>query len=239
MAYTAQQLISRAWYLSGIVGRSAQTPTGNQVTDGLFMLNALLDFKQIQTALIPYYTYKEDYETVIGQEKYFIANCAEIQSITFNVSTVRYAMQLVSPAKYFGGARVDDIQSLPFNWTFNRTLGGTDVYLYFEPQAAYQLKIYGKYFLTNVTLQTDLTTVYDTSYIEYLRYSLAEYMCSEYGITFNPQSQMKLKQMEESLRWVMPPDLSLKKLTVLSGSGASLTWAQINLGQGWTPGGGA
>ena len=46
MPYLAQTLITRSWYLSGIVARGAQTVTGDQITDGLMMLNALLDFKQ-------------------------------------------------------------------------------------------------------------------------------------------------------------------------------------------------
>ena len=35
MAYTAQQLITRSWFLSGIIARNLQVPTGDQIYDGL------------------------------------------------------------------------------------------------------------------------------------------------------------------------------------------------------------
>lgn len=234
MAYLAQQLVTRSWYLSGIVARNLQVPTGDQITDGLFLLNALLDFKQIETDLIPYFTYKTDIFCVAGQETYFIPNCAFIQSVTFNIGVVRYPMQYLTDTSYFGSSRVDNIQTLPFNWTYVRELGGGNLYLYFLPDSNYQLKIFGKFFLTDVSLTTDLTTVYDTSYIEYLRYALAGYMCSEYGISFNPDSQKILDSYRRKLMYLSPPDLSMQKASILT-QGAPLSWAQVNLGQGWTP----
>lgn len=236
MAYLARTLINRAWYLSGIVARNLQTVTGDQETDGLMLLNALLDFKQIETDLIPYYTYKEDFFTIPGQEKYFIPNCALIQSVTFDLQQVRYSMDYVTQRNYFGSARVENLQSLPFSWTYVRELNGGNLYMYFLPQNIYRLKIFGKFFLTDVTLETDLTTVYDTSFIEYLRYALAEYMCSEYGILFNPESNNKLKSMKRKLMYLTPPDLSGEKYSVLTGDGYNgWNWGDVNLGLGWRP----
>lgn len=234
MAYTARTLITRSWYLSGIVGRNLQTVTGDQITDGLMLLNALLDFKQIEVDLIPYYKYDQTYYTVANQEKYFIENCALIQSVTFNISNVRYAMDYTTTRSYFGSSRVDNISSLPFNWTFNRVLNGGDLYLYFLPEAVYQLKIYGKFFLTDVTLDTDLTTVYDTSYIEYLRYALADYMSNEYGIEFNPRAAKKLQSMQRKLMFMQPPDLSMIKSSILTDQ-AGINYGDVNLGRGWRP----
>ena len=234
MAYTAQQLITRAWYLSGIVARQAQTVSGDQITDGLFLLNSLLNWKQVETDLIPYWTYNTSMYTVPGQEAYFIPNCVEIQCVTFNIGVLRYPMDYSTNRVYFGSGRVDNISTLPFNWTFTRELGGGNLYLYFLPQDAYQLKIFGKFFLTNVVLTTDLTTVYDTSYIEYLRYALAEYMCSEWGIIFSPQSEKILRKIERELMYVSPPDLSMIKTSVLT-NGSGYNYGDINLGRGWRP----
>jgi len=234
MTYLAQTLVTKSWYLSGIVARNLQVPTGDQITDGLFLLNALLDFKQIETDLIPYFTYKTNIFCVSGQETYFIPNCALIQSVTFNIGVVRYPMQYLTDTSYFGSSRVDNIQTLPFNWTYVRELGGGNLYLYFLPDQAYQLKIFGKFFLTDVSLTTDLTTVYDTSYIEYLRYALAAYMCSEYGISFNPDSQKILDSYRRKLMYLSPPDLSMQKSSILT-QGAPLSWAQCNIGQGFQP----
>lgn len=328
MAYTAQTLITRSWYLSGIVARNLQVPTGDQITDGLMLLNALLDFKQIELDLIPYYTYVE-MPLVGGQEFYFLPNVADVELATFNIDVVRYPMDQTGRQAYFGSSRVDNIQTLPFNWNFNRGEGGGTLGLYFLPQANYPLKMMAKFFLNDVTLQTDLTNVfantstgfvstftvrnqgsgftsiptvtispppsgttatayatisngvltavnlvnagtgyltaptvtitggggsgavvtssissftflqsnnagYDTSYIEYLRYALAQYMCSEYGILFNPESEKILTSMKRKLMYMSPPDLHNHKLSVLT-EGTGINWGDVNIGRGWRP----
>lgn len=234
MAYTAQTLITRSWYLSGIVARNLQTVTGDQITDGLMLLNALLDWKSVDISLIPYWTYKTDVVTVPGQEAYFLENVLAIESVTFNIDVVRYPMDFVTRRNYFGSGRIDNINSLPFNWTFNRSLNGGTLYLYFLPEAVFPLKMMCKIALTNVILSTDLTTVYDGSYIEYLRYKLAQYMCSEYGILFNPESAKNLQQIERMLMDVEPPDLSMIKTSVLT-QGTGYNYGDINIGKGWRP----
>jgi hypothetical protein len=233
MSYTARQLVTRSWYLSGIVARRLQSVTGDQATDGLFLLNALLDWKSIQIDLIPYWTYYE-FPAVIGQEAYFIPNLFAVETLTFNVNTVRYSTGFVSRSNYFGSARVDDINSLPNVWYFNRSLGGGSIYLYFKPAGPYPIKIMGKFGLTNVDLDTDLTAIYDPSYLEYLRYALAQYMCSEYGIVMNPESKGILMALQRTLMDVSPPDLSVRKSSILTNI-PGLNWGDINLGVGWRP----
>ncbi len=333
MAYSAQTLITRAWYLSGIVARNLQVPTGDQITDGLFLLNAMLDFKQIETDLIPYWTYIE-MPLIGGQEYYFLPNVAAVESATFNIGVVRYPMDSTSRRTYFGTSRVDNIQTLPFNWNFNRGENGGTLSMYFLPQANYPLKLMVKLFLNEVALQTDMTSFgsafasgfvsninvinggsgytippsvtisapgspngvnatafasiqngivtsisitnpgtfysfpptvtisppqmigginatatavtssyqfvqsqnagYDTSYIEYLRYYLAKYMCSEYGIIFNPQSEKILRSLERTLMYVSPPDLHMTKTSILSEV-VGINYADVNIGMGWRP----
>lgn len=233
MSYTARHLISRAWYLSGIVARRLQSVTGDQATDGLFLLNALLDWKSIQIDLIPYWTYYE-FPAVIGQEQYFIPNLYAVETLTFNIGDVRYSTEFLTRSKYFGSGRVDNIDSLPFNWYFNRSLGGGSIYLYFKPQGQYPIKLMGKFGLQNVDLDTDLLAIYDPSYLEYLRYALAQYMCSEYGILMNPESLKILKAIERQLMDVSPPDLSIRKSSILT-KGSGINFGDVNIGKGWRP----
>ena len=246
--YTAQTLITRSWFLSGIVARNLQVVTGDQITDGLMMLNALLDFKQIETDLIPYYTYIE-MPLVPQQEYYFLPNIASIESATFNLSTVRYPMTPTHRRAYFGSSRVDNIFTLPFNWNFNRGQGGGTLSLYFIPDQSYQMKMMVKFFLNDVTLQTNMLAVpetlpytflqttnsgYDTSYLEYLRYALAQYMCSEYGILFNPESEKILTSMKRKLMYMSPPDLVNHKLSILT-EGTGINYGDVNIGHGFRP----
>jgi len=250
MPYTAQELITRSWYLSGIVARNLQMPTGDQINDGLQMLNDLLNFQQISVDLIPYYTYIE-MPLVAGQEYYFLPYIALIESATFNLDVVRYPMDSVSRRNYYGSARVDNISTLPFSWNFTRGEGGGTFACYFKPQSNYPLKMMVKFFLVDVSLDTDLTNVsqtvpytflqtanqgYDTSYIEYLRYSLARYMCSEYGILFNPESEKIFRSYERKLMYMDPPDLSMKKVTILaSDDQVGFNYGDVNIGRGWRP----
>jgi len=234
MVYLAQDLITRSWYLSGIVARNLQTPTSDQINDGLQLLNSILDFKFIETDLIPYWTYNQTFSTIPGQESYFIANCVAVESLTFVLNEVRYAMDYQTRRVYFGSGRIDNVQTLPFNWQFNREVGGGTLYLYFIPDQVYPLNIMGKFALTNVSLNTDLLTVYDAAYIEYLRYMLAQYMCNEYKIPFDEQSRQQLKSMTRTLMFESPPDVSIKKMSILT-QGSGINFGDVNIGRGYRP----
>jgi hypothetical protein len=231
--YTARQLVSRSWYLSGIVARRLQSVVGDQAVDGLFLLNSLLDWKAIQIDLIPYWTYYE-FMADIGRETYFIPNLYAVELLTFNIGPVRYPMSFTPRTQYFGAGRIDNINSLPFNWYFNRSLGGGSIYMYFKPQGRYPIKLMGKFGLQDVDLDTNMLRVYDPAYLEYLRYALAQYMCSEYGILFNPESAKILMSLGRTLMDVSPPDLSVKKRSILT-SIPGLNWGDVNIGRGYRP----
>lgn len=233
MAYTALQLITNAWYLSGIVSRGLETVSGEQMSDGLFLLNSVLNIKQADTRLIPYYK-RYDFSAVTGQEKYFIPNLLWIETFTFYIGSLRYGTNKQTRKRFWGSGRVENIQSLPFEWEAERTLGGTDLYIYFLPNQNFPLTIFGKFGLDDVTLNEDLSTAYDLFYLEYLRYALAEYMCSDYGITFQPQSYKKLQEYEHTLMDISPMDLTINKCSALQDVNP-INYAYVNLSGGWWP----
>ena len=104
-------------------------------------------------------------------------------------------MNELTRKEYFGTPRVDGLQALPFSYRYERTLGGCNLYMYFVPNQAYLINIWGKFGLSEVTLDQDLSLTYDLFYIEYLRFALAQYICCEYGQTFPDTCEMKLKQI--------------------------------------------
>lgn len=235
MAYTVTQLVTNAFFLSQVVSRELETVGGQELSDGLTWLNALLSLQWVNSRLIPYYQ-EFDFPAVSQQEKYFVPNLVIAETLTFNIGPVRYSTQPSSRKSYFGSGRVDNIYSLPFNWHFERVLGGSNVYLYFIPDNNYPIKIWGKFGFTDVTLNDDLLVVYDEYYIDYLRYRLAARICSEYGIAMQPQAMAELQELEESMVDVSPPDLTMTKYSTLQGKGKGITWADISLGRGWRPG---
>lgn len=233
MAYTALELITRSYYLSQIVARGLQTVSGEQITDGLFILNRLLDYKSTDIRLIPYYQ-EYLFDTAQGTEMYFVPGLLSVDTLTFNLDTIRYPLIDMTRRGYFGGPRIDNVQSLPNQYRVERCLDGSNIYLYFLPNQVYEMKLWGKFRVPEVTLTTDLTTLFDQYYIEFYRYSLAAALCEEWGNTFPDQSKMKLDAMQKKLMEVSPPDLSLSKASYF-GRGPVLDWQQANIGLGWTP----
>jgi hypothetical protein len=234
MAYTVTDLITRAYYLSQVVSRELQTVTGQQLDDALIWLNALLSLKSAYSRVIPYFQ-EYDFNAVIGQEEYFIPELVQPETLTFNIGPVRYSTMPQSRRPYFGSGRVDNITSLPFNWHFERVLGGSNIFLYFLPSDNFPIKIWGKFGFTNVTFNQDLLLTYDEYYIDYLRYRLALRICSEYGIPMQPQAMDELRELEEAMTDVSPPDMSLSKVSTLQGE-TGINWGDINIGRGWRPG---
>lgn len=238
MAYTALQLITRSFYLSQIVARELQTVNDTQIEDGLFLLNALLDFKNTDLRLIPYFQ-QYNFDTTAGSVVngtwvVNIPNLLYIDAMTFNIGAVRYPMMDLSRRDFFAGPRVDNISTLPFSYRPERLKGGMDVFLYFTPADTYQFRVWGKFGLTEVSLQTDLSTLYDLYYIEYLRYELAEYICSEYAVNMPELALRKYEELRKKAMDVSPPDLTLMK-TSYFGSPFGIDWQTVNLFKGFLP----
>jgi hypothetical protein len=233
MAYSALKLITRAYYASGVVSRELQTVSGSQIQDGLELLNAILDFKGTDLRLIPYWT-RDSFDTIAGEEKYHIENLIEIDATSFDLDSVRYPMQSQTRYEYFGTARVNNIESLPFNWRAERVLGGMDIYLYYVPNQVYTVNYSGKFALSNVTLVTDLSLTYDPYYIQYLWLALAEFICIDNLVSLPPQTKAKLEEMRKKLMDVSPFDLSMRKQSFFDNS-ATINYAIANLSGGWVP----
>lgn len=233
MAYTTNELITRAYYLSGVVSRNLQTVTGAQIEDGLDLLNAWLAVKSANERLIPYFTVF-DFTAVIGQEVYFIPNLISVETFTFFIGTVRYSMLPQKRVTYFGSGRIDQVNSLPFSWHIERTLNGANLYIYFTPSQDYPLQITGKFSLSSVVLFQDLSAILDRFYIEYLRYGLAEQICGDYNLQLQPQAQRRLTELEKIIMDVSPPDLQMQKMSSLQEH-TGFNYSDVNIGRGWRP----
>ncbi len=233
MAYTALQLITRAYYLSQVVSRELQVVTGSQVTDGLYLLNAILDSKGSDLREIPYYQ-EYDFPSIQGVEKYFIPGLLSVDSLTFNIGPVRYAMNEETRTSYFAQYRIDNVQSLPFQYRIERTLDGANLYMYFVPADVYVMKMWGKFGLTEVALNTDLSLLYDFFYIEFLRHELCVWIANEYGATVPDGVMANYKILEKKVMDVSPPDMSIRNLNYF-GNAPGLDWQVINLSGGYLP----
>lgn len=232
MAYTTIQLINNAYYESGIVSRGFETVSGPQVNDGLLFLNDLIADKTVENGLIPYYE-QLDFPAVIGQEKYFIPDLIEIDTFVFFIDTVRYQTQNRARREYFGSSRADNIQSLPGSWHMERCFGGANIYIYFKPNEAFPLTIWGQFRLQQVALNQDLSLTLDRFYINYLRFDLAVRLCAEYNYSVPPAVGKALASYEDNIsKKSGPMDLRLIKLSSLQRRGG-INYGTVNIGKGW------
>jgi hypothetical protein len=161
MASTVIQLITAAYYASGIVSREFQTVQGYQLNDGLGFLNDIIGDKVVEDDMIPYYTTGYPIQGVIGQEKYFVPNLIEAETIVFFIdpppNEVRYSMRKNFRKQYFGSPRAQNIKSLPFNWHVETCFVGAHLFIYFLPDKAYAFQIAGLFRLAEVSVNQNLS----------------------------------------------------------------------------------
>ena len=232
--HSARSLIISAYNKSGIVSKTFESVTGEQITKGLDLLNDLLSEQAITGSLIPYFK-EYSLAAVTGQEKYFVPNLIEVETFTFNIGPIRYSMRPTNRKRYFGAGRSDNIESLPTRWHMERTLDGSDMYIYFLPNTNYLMKIWGKFGLEEITdLCADLALVYDRFYRSYLKIKLADRLCVEYDQALKPAAARMLQELEEKLEWVAPYDLVTQKQSTLRRR-SRINYGDVNLGQGWVP----
>jgi len=233
MSFSAAELITESYYLSGIVSQDFETVNGSQLKDGLRSLNVLLTEKSAGTRMIPYYS-RVQVPMVINQESYFVTGLVFPEDVTFDFSDVRYTLRILTRSQYFGTFRVNNIVTLPANYHIERELTGSRVYIYPRPDKTYVMTITGKFALTEVEYDDDLELILDKFYIDYLIYALAERICGSNGITFQPQSNEILKKYEKHITDLSQIDFTIQKVSTLQNSSA-INWADVNLGKGWRP----
>lgn len=234
MTYTTTELITSSYYASGVVSREFETVSGGEVADGLQWLNDILSEKDVDQGMIPYEsTYTQNF--VIGQEVYTIPDLIQIDTLVFFLDQVRYAMIYTKRNAYFGSSRVENIQTLPFEWYFERQFGGGKLYIYFKPDRNYPMELHGTFRLSNVSLGQDLSLTLDQFYITYLHYALIDRICTEYAYDTPPNA---LRQLSKYESWINKKsrliDLRMQKVSTLQKRGG-FNWAFVNLGKGWTP----
>ncbi len=229
----AVEVINRALVLSGIVARGLQQASGEEGKDGLFWLNMILAEKSANGRLLPYYGHAEE-PAVIGEEILFFANMVTADVLTFNIGEIRYSIKGKQRDKYFGESRPDNVSSIPYQWYWERVPGGMNIYIFFKPASEYPIKLTGLVGFSDVTFDTELNTLMDKFYQNFLMFELAESICAWKKISLPPMTLAKLGRLRNEVTDINPKDYSISKTSMFS-SDARLSYAQINISPGWTP----
>lgn len=234
MTTTVTALVTNAYYASGIYSRGMEQPSGGDFNFGVEILNDLLAEKLIDDKALPYFT-TQTFTGVIGQEKYTIENLITVDTLTFVLDTVRYPMRPDNRRDFFGTARANSVNSLPFQWHVERNLNGSDIFMYFKPQQAFVFEIWGKFGLAETTsISQDLSLIYDRYYLTFLKYQLADRLCAEFNFEVPAGVHGTLARLTQQIsKKSAVLDLELTNVTTM-GQQSGLSWAQINIGRGWT-----
>jgi len=235
MAYTSNELITRAYYASGILSREFEIPSGAQLSAGLEFLNDVITDKTVDSMMVPYETtYLATFLPSV--EVYPIPNLIQINTLVFFLNNVRFSMEYTQRNEFFGTSRVENVNSLPREWYFERGFGGGNLHIYFAPDQAYPMEVHGIFRLPTVTQFQDLSLSLDQFYITYLRYALADRLCAEWDYATPPRVLGLLRQYES---WIKSKsrliDLRMQKTSTLHSHTNNGSWASINISPGYTP----
>ncbi len=237
MAFTALNLISISFYISQIFAKGFDNGIpAEDANTGLQALNDVLSEKSVDGSLNPYYSSLE-FNSVAGQETYFIENMVEMDTLTFLLDTQRFSIQIVGRDAYNGCMRSENVTSLPWLGYAERLMGGANISLYYLPDRVYPMTVWGKFALTGAAnLFTDLSLLYDGFYIAYLKCAVANRLCMYYGADAPASLVKALATYDVTMsNQISPPDLTMKKISTLNNN-LAVNWAVVNLANtGWLP----
>ena len=229
----ATELVTHSYYLSGVVARELEEVTGSQLSDGIRLLNNIINEKSATAHQIPFDT-STTFNGVGGQEEYPIAGLIDVTSLTFINSNVRYSMTWKPRDEYHGSTRILNNRTLPSIYTTNRTINGTTISVYFSPDQPYEFEVWGKFFLTNVTIATDLSTYFTSFFIAYLEFALAKRICLYNTLIFPPEKEMELKKQEMAIFEPEPLNMTAK-IDHKFDNDTKIDYAAINIYRGLWP----
>lgn len=231
MSYPAVEVVVEAYDLSGVVSADFATATKAQITRGMRLLNKLLSYQSINISFIPYHKpYVNNFS--VDVQEYFIPNLVMCDTLTFMMNNVRWSMVPVGRKDYHGSARVQPLDSIPYEYTIEREKGGSRLFVYFFPDSAYPFEIWGKFGFDSVSNTTDMSLIYEDFYILYLQYALAELICNSSSTEIPPSLSNKLIEIKKALMDVGPIDTSRQKVSMLQNQ-CGVNWAVVNLSNGW------
>lgn len=233
-----QELIANAFNLSDLVARELETMTADQQELGLTILNDILSEKSATGEMLPYYQ-RTSVPGIVGQEQYFLQDMVDVSSVTVLYSDVRFQMRNKSRRAYFGSSRVENINSFPYEYYYERATQsgnfGIMLFCYFTPSTTeYSFEVNGKSSLGSVLATTDMSAMLEGYYLSYLTYSLAKRLCDYYNQPFADQKMAQLIKLERLATSSTSIDPSISKVNQFGGNNV-INYGDVNIGRGWRP----
>lgn len=130
MPYTVTELITKAWYLSGIVAAQAETVSGDQLKEGFEHLNDFLALQNANSRMIPY-TQVQQLSCIPHEEKLFVKHLIALETLILREAEPRcfllQSLPLLGKKEYFKQDYPSFLQ--PRFYHLERTKGGSVLFL--------------------------------------------------------------------------------------------------------------
>lgn len=224
---TAQQIVDSGWYLSGIVARDYEVVSGSQSADGLEILNDILSEMAVTGKYQPYYTQITQNVTK-GSASFFVTNLIDCDSVTFKIQSVTYTMNRRNVTQYFNKSFVNSVESLPYEYYFQREVGGGRIFIYYSPSDDYDFRVSGRFSINIVESTTDLSSQFDQIYLTYLKYACAVRMCQFDNVTPPKTVQQELFRIRKMITKMSPSIAENQNISIL-GSYKAPSYGRANL----------
>lgn len=184
---TTNDIIVRAFYLIGEFAPD-ETPSGSQITEGLYYLNDLFDSFSALGIYIPFIR-ELVFDLEIGKDEYTISNLVpadvnferivELDYVNIIRETVSYPVRIIKRADLLNSARVVNIKSRPGFVIFVRDDLVSKLKFYATPDFPFECHVRAKFMLDHLGLFDNLDEV-PPYYFRFLRYALGRELLNVY-----------------------------------------------------------
>lgn len=222
---TTNKLIQGAFTLCGKFANDKNL-SGPNFSQGLEVLNSLLDFYSASSDLIGYYKTIE-FPLVISQKEYIISRdislnpdvifdqCILPLHVQLNLSSVRYPVEIVPDIYDYNISRYDNVTTIPWRVYFQNSPGATTLDFIVFPSSDFTCKLKGKFALTYLEENENITTL-PNYYHLFLKFALGRMLSKHYiGSAWPPENEAMYKELLDSVT-------SANDMSLAANTGASL-----------------
>lgn len=214
---TANDIIVKAFYLIGEFSPD-ETPSGSQITEGLYYFNDLFDHFSSLGIYIPFI--KElTFNLQSGKDEYTISNAipadvtaeriVELDYVNIIREKISYPVRIVKRSDVFNETRLFDLESRPGYVILMRDDLFSKLKFYPVPSFPYECHVRAKFMLDHVELFDNLEEI-PPYYFRFLRYALARELKDVYpSANWSATAESAYQEMRKNLTAANDIDMSI------------------------------
>ena len=216
MAQTAQELITRAFFLLGEFSPD-HTISGPEIAEALQYLNEIIDSFGGSGVMLPYNKLIK-FNMIVGKNVYILKpsggdvvsnKIGELVYAEIERDDIVYPLKIIPKARFYRAYRFEKFQSLPRFIFYQNTVDSSEVTFWGPPSLIYEARIQIKEKLPNLQL-TDSIDFLPPFYFQFLRYALGRELSNVYESgAWTKQKERKYQSLKEQIAAQVDKDLTI------------------------------